>query len=133
MEGHPKIVPLRAAADFSVAADDPDPRGRPVVAGDGNVAGTVSDVWVDRSEVLIRYLEVDVPAAGGARRVLLPMTFAKVRNDGVHVKSIFARHFAHVPGLKNPDRVTLLEEERICAYYAGGTLYADPSRAEPWL
>jgi hypothetical protein len=26
--------------------------------------------------------------------------------------------------------VTLLEEERITAYYGAGTLYADPSRAE---
>ena len=33
-------------------------------------AGTVRDIWVDRSEVLIRYLEVEVK---GGKRVLLPM------------------------------------------------------------
>jgi len=27
----------------------------------------------------------------------------------------------------------LLEEEKIMAYYGGGTLYADPARSEPKL
>jgi len=38
-----------------------------------------------------------------------------------------------VPMLKNPDQITLLEEERISAYYGAGTLYAEPSRSEPWI
>jgi photosynthetic reaction center H subunit len=29
--------------------------------------------------------------------------------------------------------VTFLEEEKICAYYGAGTLYAHPSRMEPLL
>jgi photosynthetic reaction center H subunit len=29
--------------------------------------------------------------------------------------------------------VTLLEEEKIMGYYGAGTLYAEPSRAEPLL
>ena len=49
------------------------------------------------------------------------------------VKSILASQFADVPGIKNPDQITLLEEDKICAYYGGGTLYATPARAEPWL
>ena len=28
-------------------------------------------------------------------------------------------------------RITLLEEEQICAFYAGGRLYAEPKRARP--
>jgi photosynthetic reaction center H subunit len=36
-----------------------------------------------------------------------------------------------VPGLRNPDVVTRLEEDKICAFYAGGHLYATPERAEP--
>ncbi|NCZ59008.1 MAG: photosynthetic reaction center subunit H, partial [Betaproteobacteria bacterium] len=39
--------------------------------------------------------------------------------------------FEGVPGIKHPDQVTFLEEERIMAYYGAGTLYADPDRAEP--
>ena len=32
-----------------------------------------------------------------------------------------------------PIRVTMLEEEKIAAYYGAGTLYATPERAEPLL
>ena len=45
---------------------DPDPRGLPVIGADGAVAGIVCDLWVDRAEVLFRYLEVEV--ADGARQ-----------------------------------------------------------------
>jgi len=58
-EGHPAVVPLRAAPDFRVSAG-PDVRGWPVIAGDGEVAGTVSEIWVDRLDMLIRYLEVEL-------------------------------------------------------------------------
>ena len=133
LEGLPKIVPLRVATDFTVAAKDPDPRGMDVIGADRRVAGKVRDIWVDRSEVLIRYLEVDVAGSSGQRSVLLPMTMAKVSpwRRQVKVKALHARHFADVPGLQHADQVTLLEEEKICAYYAGGTLYADPLRMGP--
>ena len=49
------------------------------------------------------------------------------------VRSIMAGQFEDVPGLRNPDLVTLLEEDRISAYYGGGTLYAEPIRLGPWL
>lgn len=134
-DGRPKIVPLRVATDFSVDPSDADPRGMQVLGADNQVAGMVSDVWVDRSESLIRYLEVDVSTPNGGGLVLLPMNFAKV--DGgrrvVRVKAILARHFAQVPQLRNPDQVTFMEEERIVAYFGGGTLYAEPSRVEPLL
>jgi photosynthetic reaction center H subunit len=132
IDGQPKIVPLRRASGFTLAAGDPDPRGLPVVGGDGQVAGKVSEVWVDTSETLIRYFEADV----NGRKVLIPNTFAKVsggRNGALTVRSIMARHFANVPGTKSPDQITFLEEEKIMAYYGAGTLYADPSRAEPFL
>ena len=38
-----------------------------------------------------------------------------------------------MPGIRNPDSVTLLEEDKIMAYYGGGTLYATPQRQEPLL
>jgi photosynthetic reaction center H subunit len=132
-EGAPKIVPMRVATDFWIPDEDPDPRGKPVLGADGKTGGTVRDVWVDRSEVLIRYYEVEVPVAGGARRVLLPANFARVKPDRIEVNALLARHFAQVPGTKHPDQVTLLEEDRIMGFYGGGTLYAEPSRAEPWL
>jgi photosynthetic reaction center H subunit len=44
------------------------------------------------------------------------------------VQSIFGKHFPGVPLTRSRNQVTLLEEEKICAYYAGGTLYASPER-----
>jgi photosynthetic reaction center H subunit len=36
-----------------------------------------------------------------------------------------------VPGTKSAEQITILEEEKIMAYYGGGTLYATPDRQEP--
>ena len=131
LDGKPKIVPLRADADYSLDPRDPDPRGQDVVGCDGEVGGKVTDIWVDRSERLFRYLEVEV---AGGRHVLLPVNFSKVDDDGtVRVRAIGSTHFADVPGLAQPDQVTMLEEEKIVAYFGAGTLYADPQRMGPWL
>jgi photosynthetic reaction center H subunit len=134
-EGIPKIVPLRVATDYSIAKGDPDPRGLPVIGADRNVAGTISDVWVDRSEPQVRYFEVAVTAGGSPRNVLLPVQLARVDTwrRQVVVKSLLAEQFATVPTLSNPDEVSLSEEDRISAYYAGGNLYAIPARLEPLL
>jgi photosynthetic reaction center H subunit len=51
----------------------------------------------------------------------------------VVVKAILAAQFANAPRIKSPNSVTFLEEDRICAYFAGGHLYATPKRAEPLL
>ncbi len=128
-EGAVKIVPLRVATDFRISHKDTDPRGLPVVGDDGETGGTVVDLWVDKAESLFRYIEVELN--GGARRVLLPMNFARIRKDRVTVKSILGHQFADVPGTKSTDQVTQLEEEKIMAYYGAGTLYAEPSRVDP--
>ncbi|GAB4039689.1 MAG: photosynthetic reaction center subunit H [Rubrivivax sp.] len=129
-EGEDKIVPLRVATEYDVSHGENDPRGLPVVGADGQTGGTVRDLWLDRSEAIFRYLEVETPSG---RRVLLPMNFARIKKDRVQVKSVHGRHFEGVPGLKSADRITLLEEEKVVAYYGAGTLYADPSRQEPLL
>lgn len=133
IDGTPMIVPMRTRPETSVDKEDADPRGMTVVAADGAEAGVVADVWVDLAEPQIRYFEVEV--AAGGRRVLLPSGFARVsrRRREVKVDSILARHFATVPGIKNPDQVTKLEEDRIVAYYGAGHLYAKPSRLGPLL
>jgi photosynthetic reaction center H subunit len=128
-----KIVPLRVATDFHIEGRDPDPRGMTVMGADGVAGGIVRDAWVDRSEAILRYFEVEVATSAGARHVLLPVNFTKV--DGglgrVHVRSILGAQFVAVPGLASPDQVTLLEEDRIMAYFGAGTLYAEPSRLGP--
>jgi len=128
--GVPLIQPLRIANDFSVAPQDVDPRGLPVMAGDGKQGGTVKDIWIDSAEMMFRYLEVEIT---GGKTVLLTITFSLIRRNQVEVHAIYARHFAAVPALKNPDQVTKLEEEKITAYYGGGTLYADATRSEPLI
>jgi photosynthetic reaction center H subunit len=132
-EGTLRIVPLRVATDHHVAAEDADPRGYLVVGCDGEVAGTLLDLWVDRAEPQIRYLELTL--TGGARRVLVPGTMVTYDSSlkRVNVASIPAARFATVPGLRNPDSVTLLEEDKIQGYYAGGHLYGTPSRFGPLI
>lgn len=132
-DGRSKIVPLRVATGYHLEARDPDPRGMTVVGADGVAGGVVRDVWVDRSENMLCYMEVEVAANGGTRRVLLPVNFTKInRGRGlVTVNSILGAQFADVPGIAFPDQVTLREEDRICAYYAGGTLYAEAGRLGP--
>jgi photosynthetic reaction center H subunit len=130
--GHPKIVPLSMASGYGVSERDPDPRGMDLLDAYGDKAGTVRELWLDRGEMMFRYLEAEVPlAAGGTRRVLVPMPFARINEHGVRVYALLASQFAGVPAIKANDRVTLLEEERIGAYYGAGTLYAEPHRAEP--
>ncbi len=126
--GEPKIVPLSMAPALGVSARDTDPRGLPLLGANGDKAGTIRDLWIDRGEMTFRYLEAEI---AGGRRVLVPMPFASVAHGGVTVDALYAEQFAGVPATRATDRVTLLEEERITAYYGAGTLYADPSRAEP--
>lgn len=128
--GHLKIVPMREAGVFAVAAGR-DPRGKPVVAGDGDVVGRITDMWVDAPEQLVRYLEIELNDGAGTR--LMPLTLGRIKSDRVTVLALYGAQFPGIPKLKSPDQVTLLEEEKVCAYFAGGKLYADPSRQEPVL
>lgn len=132
-DGRHRIVPLRVDPKYGLARRDPDPRGMKVVGADGTVGGVVRDVWVDRAEDLARYYEVEVGSGTAARRVMLPVNFTRIARGRVTVRAIMGRQFAHAPGTRNPDHVTLREEDQICAYYGGGTLYAEPSRGEPLL
>jgi photosynthetic reaction center H subunit len=157
LEGLPKIVPLRIASGerlvthassnaatsetpssgeykhFTLDPNDPDPRGMEVVGADGLVGGVVSDVWIDVSEVIVRYLEVQ--PKGGSRNVLLPITFARIdaRKNSVNINAVLSSQLANAPATREPDKVTFREEDRICAYYGGGLLYATPRRREALL
>ena len=142
-DGEPKLAPLRVATDFSIERRDPDPRGMDVVGADGRKAGTIVDVWIDRAEPLIRYLEMEIPNAAGpdmepdddTRRALIPIGFANVRarQRQVRISTLQAHHFAGIPPLQSPDQVTRLEEDKISAYFAGGSLYSSEPLGEPLL
>lgn len=134
--GDPKIVPLRAASDFHIAAGETDPRGLRIIGCDDRLAGEVVDAWVDRSEHLIRYLEVRTGPRKRRTR-LVPMNFCvlkRVRGGKAFlVHAITSEQFDDVPVIANEDQVTFLEEEKIMAYFGGGLLYATPGREESLL
>jgi photosynthetic reaction center H subunit len=126
--GHNKITPMARLDGFRISAGR-DPRGMPVMANDLKVAGTISDMWVDASEQLVRYLEVTLE--GGAKR-LIPMPMAKIKSDRVVVDALSSMHFAGIPATRSSTEVTMLEEEKISGYVAGGTLYSADTRASKW-
>jgi photosynthetic reaction center H subunit len=135
-DNHLKIVPVRVASGYSVSHGG-DPRGYDVIGADHKVAGKIFDLWIDRSEALIRYFEVELTSG---RHVLLPVNFCVVKAGGARkgigaaiVQALLAHQFEDVPTTRTPDSVTRLEEEKICAYYGAGTLYATPLRAEPLI
>ena len=133
-EGHDLIAPLRVATNYAVSPEGGNPLGATVIGADRIAAGTIVDVWVDRAEMLIRYLEVEVAGVTG-RRVLLPMMMAQINKSRgwVNVEAVLGSHFADAPTLANPNQVTKFEEDKITGYFGGGNLYATPARQEPLL
>lgn len=131
MDGHPRIVPLSSAAGYSIAREDSDLSGWPVVGADGAVAGNVSDLWIDTADRLVRYIQL----AGEGGPLLAPMMMAKVDRRGrrVVIDALNAAQFAGVPRPESSATITLYEEERVQAYFGGGYLYANAERQEPFL
>ncbi len=128
-EGEVKIVPLRVAKDHGVAPQDTDSRGQNVYGADDQIAGVVRDFWVDRSEMIFRYIEMTVK--GTDKHVLIPINFARIHEDAIDVHALMSHQFGNVPATKSPDQVTMLEEEKIMGYFGAGLLYAEPNRQEP--
>ncbi|MEO1045542.1 MAG: photosynthetic reaction center subunit H [Pseudomonadota bacterium] len=127
-EGRPRIVPIDTVPHISVHPRDPDPRGMKVIGADGEIAGTISDIWVDRAEHQIRYLEIDT----GKKKVLAPMAMSLVKGrwGEVIIDAINADQFDAAPTPKKPGEITFYEEERVVAYFGGGYLYANEERQE---
>ncbi len=135
LDGKPRIVPMRSSSKLHVDSADTDPRGMPVVAADGKDVGVVHDLWVDLAEPQIYFLEVRRGEGDTATRTMIPFGFADIDKSArrIRVNAIYAAQFDGVPGLSSPDQITLLEEDKIMAYFGGGLLFADERRAEPYL
>ena len=127
--GHPKIIPMSTKDAFSVKSGR-DPRGLPVLSGDDEVVGRITDMWIDEPEQLVRYLEYTLDPKSGTGNRLVPLTKARIGRDKVTIRSLFGKHFGTVPQHASATQVTVLEEDKISAYYGGGTLYADAKRQE---
>jgi photosynthetic reaction center H subunit len=125
--GHAKIRPLSQLEDFKVSAGR-DPRGLAVVSGDKVVVGRVVDMLVDVPESLVRFLVMDLNPEGNGQHRIIPINMCRIKSDRVAVRSLYAQNFEGIPQPKSADQITLLEEEKIMAWFAGGTLFADPAR-----
>lgn len=130
--GHNKIKPMTDMPEFAVSAGR-DPRGKPVVTGDGEVVGRVIDMWIDVPEQYVRYLTMDVNPEGSGTNRLIPANFARIKSNCVVIRSLYEHNIEGIPTTKSAAQITLLEEEKIMAWFGGGTLYATPERAEPLL
>ena len=130
MFNRPRIVPMRIAEHIAVEGRDTDPRGLPIAGLDHVIAGTVRDVWVDRAEHIIRSLEVALTDGG---MVLVPMMMVQVTDRYVDCDAVTGAQIAGAPQLASTEQITLLEEEKVQAYFGAGYLWATPERAEPKL
>jgi len=150
-EGEPRMVPLSQLPEheYFIPEKSPDPRGMDVVACDGEVVGKITDIFVDRMEFLPRYYIV---ALESGKTVLLPMMYVKLRRKGraptdgtleqrlidgrakeVRVASLNSAQFEDVPLIANSSVVTLLEEDKIQAYYGGAHVFGSPQRTESYI
>jgi photosynthetic reaction center H subunit len=136
LHGRPRIVPIAKADGFVVANQDANPIGMTMIGADGRVAGKVVDLWIDRMESLIRYVEVDLSTAGKTgRRVLAPFAMCTVSREKAEVRtdSASAGQFANAPAIASDSQITRYEEERVIGFFGGGYLYANERRAEPLI
>jgi len=141
-DGRNRIVPIADSHDIMIAPNDPNIVGWPVYDCNVELAGKVTDIWVDQSEHLIRYIEIETNAGD---KVLAPMAVTVVQGKGllhglgweqpelIQIDAITKDHFADVPRIATPGQITRLEEDKIQAYYGGGYMYATPERSEPWI
>ena len=148
-EGSPRIVPLSSlpADEFFIAKKSVDPRGMDVRACDGVVVGKITDIMLDRMEMLSRYYQVSL---NSGKTVLLPMMYMTIKRkrfapeDGsmadrmidrrekeVRVLSLNSTQFESIPLCASDSVITLLEEDKVQAYYGGAIIYGSPERSEP--
>jgi photosynthetic reaction center H subunit len=136
--GDNRIAPLRISPDYSTDPKDAKLIGFDMVGTDGVSGGKITEVWVDRAEFLIRYLEVATLNSDGTttgKTVLVPMTMCAVKKaqEKVQVDAVLGHQIAGAPQIAHRDQITLLEEEKIVGYFGAGYLYATEARLEPVL
>ena len=136
--GSVRIAPLRIAPDYFTDPKDAQLVGMALVGNDKKCGGTITDIWVDRAEFLIRYLEVatiNTDGTGTGKTVLVPMTMCAVKKatKTVLLDAVYGHQVAGAPQLANPNQITLLEEEKCVGYFGAGYLYATKEMVEPLL
>ena len=100
-----------------------DPRGLPVVCRDDQVVGTVTDMWIDEPEQMVRYVEFEIAPEHGSGKRIAPITMVKITSRWVDITSLNSDQINGIPTIKSTGEVTLLEEEKIAGWFAGGLMY----------
>lgn len=108
----------------------PRPRDWPVAPQEADPTAPLPGVVGDAHAV-----PMEEALETGTRRVLVPMLLVRVDEDRrrIRIKSVLSHQLAAAPTIKNPNEITLLEEDRIAGYFAGGHVYATPQRMGPVL
>ena len=101
-----------------------DPRGMPILSKDDQVIGHCTEMWIDEGEQEVRYLEYELVPEHGSGTRLVPIQLTRVQARWIMVASLHSSRFNDVPQIKTAGQITKLEEELICAWYAGGTMYS---------
>ena len=60
------------------------------------------------------------------------MPLARIEANRVVVNALSSDLFPGIPATRSSTEVTKLEEDRICGWFAGGTLYSGEKRASRW-
>ncbi len=135
IDGTEKFKPMRLALEYRVDPHIPHPQGMRVIAADGLDVGSVIDIWIDEIEHEVVFLEVELAGVTVSPRILIPQMYVRYRHRlrQVHVRALVAEQFLDVPRTRHPDKFTRQEEERLVAYFGGGSIYGTPARLGPLL
>ncbi|EAU40237.1 Photosynthetic reaction center H-chain [Fulvimarina pelagi HTCC2506] len=131
MDGHPTLSPLRNNPDYHLEGSGPELLGMPVYAADGDPVGRVKDLWVNSIEYFVRYVELEIDGRPGT--MLAPFAFADTRKQRMTFGTLSREQLLAAPVLGNDEYITAREEDRLNAYFAGGTLYNKTGAQAPLL
>ena len=129
-----KAVPMSPRAGWTAARGVPDPRGLPIKAVDGVIAGTIVEAWAGQSARRSHCYTVQL--SGSSIRVLLPQEYVEWPYDGpwgkdhVIVKALTAAQFRDLPASSRQDRIAEVEVSRSTAYMGDDLPYAVADRSE---
>lgn len=126
-QGERMLRPLRDLPEWSIEHGETDPRGMFVYDRRWHEVGRVADIWIDCSVKMLRYFEVELEAALGGRRVLVPLYFTHIKERAreIRVTALYKAQFSEIPALRTPGEITAREEDRLLGYFAGGRFFGD--------
>jgi hypothetical protein len=129
-----RLVRLGKGKEFHVSKGSSDPRGWKVMGGDGARLGKVIELIVDRDDLRVRYLDVDVAEKklgleGIDRHVLIPVDRTRLdhKHKSVVVDGLFARDLATYPVFTGLPLAKGVDEDLLSRYRG------QDRRSEGWV